>query len=144
MISVSLFRLGIIGAREIAIFFKNGSGGFDLSQNRRMAMCSAFWPQKTSCHNCGFFIPAEQHSFFLLTLSACYLQTNLIFPQLLCQLFLYICKATTNATTNNPMHHMTARNLLLPGSVFRRNIRTESITWAKGRFLTNILVYFII
>jgi len=55
MISVSLFRLGIIGAREIAIFFKNGSGGFDLSQNRRMAMCSAFWPQKTSCHNCGFF-----------------------------------------------------------------------------------------
>ena len=91
-----------------------------------------------------FFIPAEQHSFFLLTLSACYLQTNLIFPQLLCQLFLYICKATTNATTNNPMHHMTARNLLLPGSVFRRNIRTESITWAKGRFLTNILVYFII
>jgi len=31
---------------------KTGSGGFDLSQNRRMA---SFWPQNINCHNCGFF-----------------------------------------------------------------------------------------
>ena len=36
---------------EIQIF-ENGSGGFDLSQNRRMA---SFGPQNTICHNCGFF-----------------------------------------------------------------------------------------
>ena len=32
-------------------------------QNRRLAMCSAFWLQKTICHNCGFFYSRRAVSF---------------------------------------------------------------------------------
>jgi len=38
-------------ALRIPVFEKE-NGGFDLSQNRRMA---SFGPQNIICHNCGFF-----------------------------------------------------------------------------------------
>jgi len=56
-------KKGAVNTPSEIHFFENGSGGFDLSQNRRLAV---LWPQKTICHYCGFFYTAGQTSFLLL------------------------------------------------------------------------------
>jgi len=41
--------------------------------SKPLAMCSAFWPQKTICRNCGFFYTAGQVMFNVFTPSFLYL-----------------------------------------------------------------------
>jgi len=42
----------LVNTPSIIQFFEKENGGFDLSQNRRVA---SFWPQNIICHNYGFF-----------------------------------------------------------------------------------------
>ena len=64
MVAAACRKKGAVNTPSEIQFFENGSGGFDLSQNRRLAV---FGPQKTICHYCGFFYSAGQHSNLFIT-----------------------------------------------------------------------------